>query len=209
LYFSWPGIQKANPTLKPETIRTYEFVIEHQLQHNFRITADAYSNKISNNINQFTDPADLLSVFINTGQVDAHGVEFEAERLWDSGTRLRASYAWQISRETASGAELVNSPRHLAKLNLSMPLPWDALRTGMEFQYTGSRKTLAGATANGHLLANLTLLSEKSVKGLELSASIYNLFDQHYSDPAGMEHLPLDMIMQDGRSFRLKATYRF
>lgn len=207
LYYALAGSQKANPGLKPEEITTYEFVVEHQLRPNFRLTADAYSNKISDNINQVTDPVGDL-IFMNTGQVDAHGVELEAERLWDGGARLRTSYAWQISREKDTGAELVNSPRHLAKLNYSVPVRDDSLRAGGELQYTGSRKTQAGGTAGGHLLANLTLSSVRVARGLELSASVYNLFDKRYADPGGPEHVQ-DLIAQDGRSYRLKLSYRF
>ena len=44
--------------------------------------------------------------------------------------------------------------------------------------------------------------------GLELAASLYNLFDKDFSDPGSAEHLQ-DAIAQDGRSFRLRAVYRF
>ena len=149
-----------------------------------------------------------MLVFVNSGLVDAKGIELEAERLWDGGTRLRTSYAWQISRERETGATLVNSPRHLAKLNFSMPVWGDSLRAGAELQYVSSRKTLAGGNAGGRLLANLTLLSEKLAPGLELSASVYNLFDKRYADPGGQEHVQ-DLIPQDGRSYRLKLNYHF
>jgi iron complex outermembrane receptor protein len=208
LYYASVGSQKANPGLMPEQITTYEFVVEHSPRQNLRLTADLYNNKISNNINQITDPADGLLVFANTGQVDAHGVELEAERLWEGGLRLRTSYAWQISREKLTGIELVNSPRHLAKFNYSMPVWEERLRTGLELQYTASRKTLAGGTANGHLLTNLTLLGERITKNIEISATIYNLFDQRYSDPGAREHLQ-DLIAQDGRNYRLKLVYHF
>lgn len=208
LYYASGVTQKANPGLKPEKIATYEFVVEHSPRQNFRLTADVYRNRISNNISQITDPADGMLVFINAGQVDARGVELEAERLWDGGTRLRTSYTWQISRDEPSGAELVNSPRHLAKLNCTVPVWEGRLRTGLELQYTDSRKTLAGGTAGSHLLTNLTLLSERLAQGLELSATLYNLFDTRYADPGGQEHIQ-DLIAQDGRSYRLKLTYRF
>ncbi len=207
LYYAMAGSQKANPALKPENISTYEFVVEHTPRPNFRLTADAYSNKIRDNITQITDPADGLLVFVNEGQVDTRGVEFEAERKWDDGAQLRASYAWQISRDSASGIELTSSPRHLVKINGSVPVQ-DKLRSGLELQYTGSRSTLSGATAGGHWLANLTLLGERVAGKIDLSASIYNLFDTRYSDPGGQEHVQ-DLIAQDGRSYRLKLSYRF
>ena len=208
LYYASAGSQKANPDLMPERITSYEFVIEHQPRSNLRITADVYENTINDNINQIIDPADNLLVFVNSGQVKSQGAEVEVERLWDSGVRLRANYSWQISRDVDSGTVLINSPKHRAKLNVSAPVLGNALRTGLELQYTDRRETLAGASAAGHLLTNLTLLSEKIAKGMELSASVYNLFDIRYSDPGGQEHVQ-DLILQDGRSYRIKMSYRF
>jgi iron complex outermembrane receptor protein len=200
---------KANPDLKPEEITSYEFAAEHELQPNFRLSASVFRNDISSLINQVTDASDGLLVFRNIGQVQTRGVEFEAERAWDNETRLRASWAWQITRDQTTGAELENSPHHLAKLNYSRPLWSGVLRGGAELQYTGSRKTLVGASTGGYAVANLTLLSRGLARGLQLSASIYNLFDKRYADPARPEHVPIDAIEQDGRNFRLKLDYGF
>ena len=200
---------KASPDLKPEKITSYEFVAEQELQTNFRLSAAVFRNDIGNLINQVTDASDGLLVFRNVGQVRTQGAEIEAERAWSNDTRLRASYAWQITRDQSNGAELENSPRHLAKLNYSRLL-WDGvLHGGAELQYTGPRKTLAGATTGGYTVANLTLLSRGLARGLQLSASIYNLFDKRYADPARPEHVPIDAITQDGRNFRLKVDYGF
>ena len=46
------------------------------------------------------------------------------------------------------------------------------------------------------------------VKGLEISSSVRNLFDQKYSDPGSGEEWH-DSIKQDGRSFWLKVKYGF
>jgi len=46
------------------------------------------------------------------------------------------------------------------------------------------------------------------VKGLEMSFSIYNLFDKKYSHPAE-SYYRMDAIEQDGRTFRFKLTYGF
>ena len=55
---------------------------------------------------------------------------------------------------------------------------------------------------------NLTLFTKNLVKGLEISGTVYNLLDRHYADPS-TPFLPEDVIPQDGRTFRLKLTYRF
>jgi len=208
LYYADGATSKASPNLKPEEITSYEIVAEHQLQPNFRLAASVYQNEIHDLISQVVDPADGLLVFENTSEAKTKGAEFEVERAWADDTRLRASYAWQITRLKATGMELENSPHHLAKLNYAIPMFGHALRAGIEAQYTGSRKTLSGATTGGFTVANLTLSSDRLAKGLELSASVYNLFDKRYADPARPEHVQ-DAIQQDGRSFRLKATYRF
>lgn len=209
LYYATGSDSKANPSLKPEKITSYEFVVEHELQPNFRIIAMIYQNEIRDLVNQVIDPADDKLVYQNTrGLVKAKGIEFEAERAWVGGTRLRVSYAWQITRDESTGEELENSPRHLAKLNFSMPIFSNALRTGTELQYTSSRKTLSGGTTGGYTIVNLTLLTQKLAKGMELSASAYNLFDRHYADPGRPEHIQ-DVIQQDGRNFRVKLSYRF
>src|SRR5712692_4921679 len=43
--------------------------------------------------------------------------------------------------------------------------------------------------------------------GFDLSAGLYNLFDKRYADSGGVEHVQTS-IPQDGRSFRVKLTYR-
>ena len=79
---------------------------------------------------------------------------------------------------------------------------------GLELQYSSNVRTLAGNRADSYWLVNATLFSQKLINGLEVSASVYNLFDQRYGYPGGSEHIQ-DVIPQDGISFRVKLTYRF
>jgi len=60
-------------------------------------------------------------------------------------------YSWQLTNDSATGAALANSPRNLAKLNLSTPFFNAAWQAGVEAQYVGSRATLQSQT--GGLLA--------------------------------------------------------
>jgi len=117
--------------------------------------------------------------------------------------------------------EMPDSPNHLLKLNLSVPVIKDKLFAGAEFRYASNRKTLHNTTdASGQPLTvqgedaasygiiNLTLFSQNLIKNLEFSASVYNVLDRKYGDPASRFHRQ-DIIEQDGRSFRVKLTYRF
>jgi iron complex outermembrane receptor protein len=58
------------------------------------------------------------------------------------------------------------------------------------------------------VVPNLTLFTGNVLKGWELSASLYNAFNEQYSDPAG-DGLAENVILQDGRTFRVKIGYRF
>jgi outer membrane receptor protein involved in Fe transport len=104
----------------------------------------------------------------------------------------------------------------LAKANLSIPIFQQHLFLSPELQYTSPRITLGGIRTNDPLTVNLTLYSrDLGYKGLEASASVYNLFDVHTQDVAGEEHglqtnyPALQTIRQDGLNFRFKLSYRF
>lgn len=222
LYYNLPSqYVKGNPNLGPEKIRTYELIYEQYIGNHLRGTIEGFHNYIDNLIVQVTDPADGFAVFRNLSRAQADGVETELEAKFDNGLTGRASYTFQDAWDSDTGQTLVNSPRHLAKLNLTIPLLHEKVFLGIEEQFTDRRKTLvAGNFAKSYFVTNLTLYSRDLLKNLELSASLYNLFDCTYGDPGGAEHIqdparfvdpahPLDIIQQDGRTFRVKLTYKF
>ncbi|MBI5632538.1 MAG: TonB-dependent receptor [Nitrospirae bacterium] len=198
---------RINPSLKPEKIRTYELVWEQQIGDSVRGTAAVFSNKIEDLITLTTDPDDFL-VFRNVATVEAEGIELGLEGKWESGLTGRISYTFQETKDRDTGNILTNSPRHLAKINVSIPLLREKIFLGLEEQYAGKRKTLRGLDAKASYVTNATLFSQRLVHNLEASVSVYNLFDFRYGDPGSEEHVQ-DIIQQDGRSFRFKATYRF
>jgi iron complex outermembrane receptor protein len=209
LYYNDGGYtMKSNPDLEPETIRTYEIVYEQYLGKRFSATTSLFTYRIKNLISQILDPSDSLLVFRNIEEVKAKGIEFELGGKWPNGLEGRVSYSFTETEDLETGEVLTNSPKHLAKFNLIFPLMRDKIFMGMEEQFTGNRKTLAGKKADAFFITNLTLFSQNLIKGLDISASVYNLFNRKYSDPGGEEHLQ-DLLKQDGQTFRLKLTYRF
>ena len=207
-YAAEAGALKSNPGLKPEKIRTYEVVYEHYLGDRLRLTGTAFNYRISDLIRQVEDPADGFLVFQNIEKIRAKGLELELEAKWGNGLQGRISYTFQEARDGETGSVPVNSPQHLAKLNLISPLFHGKLFAGVELQYVSKRKTLENNTSDDFFTANITLSSQKLVRGLELSASVYNLFDKRYGDPGSSEHR-MDIIEQDGRVFRVKLTYKY
>lgn len=203
--------QKPGSNLKPEKINTYEVVWEQYFAKNYRFTASGYYYKIDNLITQQVDPADGLIVFKNSEQVEAKGVEFELGGKWASGLEGRLSYTLQEVKDTATKRLLTNSPIHLPKFNLIVPLVKDKLFGGVEVLYMSGRRGLYDSRVGDVVLTNLTLLNRNVFKGWEFSASVYNLCNQKFRDPGAEEHVRngLTSIIQDGITFRLKLTYSY
>jgi len=202
-----------NPELKPELIRTAELTYEQYYGESLRSSLSGYYSWIS----------DLIAYqsgvpWANIDRIETAGAEVEVEGRWQNGMAARTSYAYVEARNKTAGQHLDNSPRHLAKLNLSAPLYPKLLSAGLEVQWVGRREYLEKLDRNGatvpagsvgsYVVSNLTLFSTGLRQGLDLSASIYNLFDKHFADPASSD-LDQTQIPQDGRTFRLKLTYRF
>jgi outer membrane receptor protein involved in Fe transport len=217
LYYTDPTTQ-ANSNLKPEHIKTYEGIIEYQPDRSLRLTAVGFHYEINNLIQLKETPSqipggDPKNQFINAGVNKAWGAEFEAEKLWDYGSRLRVSYTWTNAFDAETQQPLINSPNNLLKMNFSSPLFDNWLRAGVEAQFTDSRKGRDGLKSAGYPLFNLTLTSGDKLftgplKGLEISGSAYNLLDRHYSSVASDEFVQ-HFIPQNGRNFRLVFSYRF
>ena len=200
--------QKAANDLDPENIETFEFVVESNLTDHVRTTASIFHNEMEELITLTVDPADELLVFENFGDAKVTGGELQLEGRWDNGWAGSISYSYQYAENKATGERLTNSPLNMVKCNVLIPLLADNLMAAAEAQYESGRKTLAGDKTDDIFLANLTLLSRDVIKGVALSASIYNLFDQDYAYPGSEEHVQ-DSIEQDGRTFRIKLVYAF
>lgn len=202
------GEQVPNLNLGPEYITTTELVLEHRFSPAMRFTGSVYRYRTSDLITGVDNiPAPGLFQFVNAGSGHTKGVEAELERIWDNGTRLRGSYAWQDAIDE-TGARMINSPKHLGKLNLSFPLLHNAVRTGLELQYTGERLTESQAHVGGDTLANLTFTADHFLRGLSASASIRNLFDHRYFAVAPGGYVQ-DTLQMDGRNFWLQLQYDF
>src|SRR5262249_22860759 len=135
-------------------------------------------------------------------------VEFEFDGKGPLGLEGRLSYAVQECKDPKTDRLLTNSPQHMIKLNWLAPLIADKLFLGVETQYMSERLTLAQKHAPDALVTNVTLFSQNVVTGLEASGSVYNLFDEQYSDP-GSGDLRQDLLPRDGRTFWMKLKYSF
>jgi iron complex outermembrane receptor protein len=207
----FPGFSfyEDNSRLKPEVIHSGEWVVEQGLGRHFKVAGSVYRNQIDHLISLETNSGDGKLQYQNTGQAQATGTDIDFLAHSAYGLQGRASFSYVDADEDVSAhRKLNNSPRHMAKADITMPFFQKRLVAGLEGQYFGSRLTLAGNTVGGFQVFNLTLLGHTLGKHLDLSTSVYNVLDRRYSDPGRPED-PEDAIRQDGRSFRVKITGRF
>ena len=198
----------VNPNLQPEEVHSYDFVWEQGFGEHYRFTAALFYNDIRGLITKQVNTATGHSIFRNTDSVDSIGQEVELEARWANGWIGKASYTYSDSTDSGTGSQVSNSPRHLGKANLSVPLYMDKLYASAEVQAMSGRRTVDNRNVSAFAICNLTLFSRELTHGVEASVSVYNLFDTHYSDPVAVDFRKRS-IEQDGRTFRAKLTFKF
>lgn len=210
LYFQVPSLDGqtplANPKLKPETAKTTELVLEQGFHHDFHFVVSGYYYPIRGLISAVNDPVSEAIVYENHQRVDLEGLEFTLKRQSNSGVEAGVSLSLEHARDVSSGAPLTNSPNLLCQSNLSVPLFRKKLFASTNLEYVSRRRTLNGDFAGAHFVPNFTLFSRGALRGWEVSASLYNAFNNIYVDPGSVEHVE-NVIPQDGRNFRLTLSY--
>ncbi|MFN2444596.1 MAG: TonB-dependent receptor plug domain-containing protein [Vicinamibacterales bacterium] len=193
-------------SLRPEAIDTHEFVWERYTSDWLRTSVSTYWYKADRLITLSPDDsAPIGSTYANEGQVRAKGLELEAQMRLRRGLEGLVSYALQQAVDQETGAALINSPRHTAKLRMSVPGKTDRSSAAVEMLLLGSRETLAGNILDPVVTTNVTLI-EPLGRSLALVGGIRNLFNQQYADPASDQHVQ-DSIPQNGRTFRVGVRW--
>lgn len=154
-----------------ERVATTEFVADHR-RGDFRLLGSLYRYRITDPIKRFSEST--------LKRIDTHGAELEAEWQWYD-VQLRGSHTWQISRDNLNRG-VINSPEHLSKLQVSVPLAGERLRASLATRYVGSRLIAAGTSADGYTLTDLTFTSRGLMPGVSVTAAVRNLFDRRYKD---------------------------
>jgi iron complex outermembrane receptor protein len=201
----------GNPDLSAERMQTLEAVWESRLGEGTRFTGSLYRYRMRDPI--ALDP--VTQVNVNGADVWGDGIELEFERRWAGGAMLRAAYSGQFLSQ--GGLRPDNAPAALAQVDAGLPLGSDGWYAALELRGVAARKAAAGAAdIGGYGLANFTLSWRPRNSAWDLSASVYNLFDRRYDDPAPADPVftattgtVRERFAQDGRTFRVKAAIRF
>src|SRR5204862_4225056 len=99
----------------PEKITSYELVYEQGIGRHLRSSLSGFYNEMD-------DLIALENGRFRNFDAEAKGIEVALEGIWVDGIRTRASYTWQETENLSTNQLLPDSPKHLLKANLSVPL---------------------------------------------------------------------------------------
>ena len=206
-FYAVKSTNTANPLLNPEKIRSWEVEFDHRFAKAYYLSAAGFLNRIDDLMAPSLDPASSNPIYLNASPVETKGLEWELGARWANGVEGAISHTLQDTRNIVTSNVLTNSPKQLGKVTLSIPLVVRRLFASADAQYVSKRRTVAQTDLGGYLLVNLTLFTRKLTERMDISGGLYNVFDKNYAESGGIEHREIS-IPQDGRSFRVKLTYR-
>jgi outer membrane receptor protein involved in Fe transport len=198
----------AANNLKSEHVHTLGLEVERSVAKNYIVTASLYANRFYDLIDARSNPA--VGQLPNTNSSDvlhSNGVEVQLDAHWPNGIKGQLSYSFQSSRFFPYKQTATDSPQQLAKARLLLPFE-KRLSLGLDGWFTDRLLTISATELGSYFAANATLLAHDLQKNLDLSLSVYNLFNKYYAEPAGFEHREIS-LPQNGRTAQLELTYRF
>jgi outer membrane receptor for ferrienterochelin and colicins len=206
-FYAGNNSNTADPFLKPEKIRSWELDLEHRFGKTYSVSGAGFLNQINSLIVPTLDPVTNNPIYTNSTEVETRGIEYEFSARWPGGLEGSISHTIQDTRVVLTGEDLANSPGQLVKASLSIPLLQKKLFASVHAQYTGRVITVSRTELGGYFLVNATVFSRKITEKFDLSGGFYNLLNKKYANTGGLENREVS-IPQDGRSFRIKLTYR-
>ncbi len=197
----------GQPPLAPEEIRSSEIVWEESPTKYVRTVVAAFAYDAEAIIEQRRLAGGTTGglYFANGGDIHGLGIAAEVETKLPNGISARLSQTYARVRNQTTGLPVSNSPKHLSKLAIQIPV--SRLFLSVEGQYVGERLTLGGERLPGFFLPNIILTSPAD-RRIGFTLAVYNAFNHAYADPGSDEHVQ-QSIRQDGRTVLARFRVRF
>ena len=203
----------GNPDLKNETVDSFELSFGANLLP-FSGQVTPFRKQINNGINVDLSGNPPTYKYRNARSYAKNGVELQMKYDFGRGSYLSMNYT-QMHVEFPDGTvvrgymyperfgTLMGNVRLNKYLNLNAYLLY---RGGWERNLNDPRDP-----QGDYVIANTALVAKnflKELKGLEVRAAVYNLFNKDYTSPTGPGELPNDMPLP-GINFMLELRYTF
>ena len=209
LYVQSNPAQIGNPDLKPETADTYELSIGY-------ITPGQVSSRVTYfNINEedkivMTQTGTGKSE--NVGGTEIEGIELEWKKSWTVGHNLYFNYTWQDARYSLDDSKIEDVASHKGNIGGDYLIS-RYINVNTNIYATGDRPRAADDSRDdhkGYILTDMTFTFSRYITGLEIRATINNLFNKkctypsYYNPDGDVADYP-----QEGRHYGLDLRYSF
>ncbi len=201
------SVYLANPTLKPEVIRTVEGIVEQRISGDQMLGASLYSYSFRNQIDQTAIGSNLR--YENLDRTTVRG----AEMYWRAPRIGRGSLFASVGLNHAHGEsmpEVPNSPAWLAKLRATHPLGSPQWQGAIELQAIGPRHVESDSgifKLSRQWWMNAVVNSTALGHGTHLQLRIVNVFDRQVQIPVAEAAAPLMPMTR--RALQAMLTHDF
>lgn len=177
----------GNPNLSPEQAETFETGIIARPAEGLTAQAIYYHTHISEIISLVPGQTTALR-YDNSGSMLSEGVELESRYDFNGdlqGSYLAANIVFQNPIQNNQTVADVPQQRTNLILNWAFDTHWSAFAHVLIKDDTRRAVNDTRKNVPGYALLDLSLLSHNLfAKGIDVSFSVYNLFDENYYDPA-------------------------
>jgi iron complex outermembrane receptor protein len=212
IYNDGGSSQIPNPNLEAEVLRTGEMILEHDFNAKWGVRSSLYQTNLESLIQaeEVAGPSGTVIQFLNSPEdIVSVGMEVELRKYISEEASGYLSVALQRTENDKTGEKLSNSPEEMVNLGVSVPLVRGEVYLSVESQYVGEVLSAdLSEKIDPYILSNATISHNALASDLEMSLSVYNLFDVDYSHSGTFDHIQTE-IPQDGRTLGLNVKYSF
>lgn len=201
------SVYLANPTLKPEVIRTVEGIVEQRISADQMLGASLYSYSLRNQIDQTAIGNRLRYENLSLTTVQGAELYWRAPRIGNGS--LFASLGFNHAH-AESTATVPNSPPWLAKLRATHPLAGPQWQGAIELQAIGPRHVESDSSIfklSRQWWMNAVVNSTALGRGTHLQLRIVNVFDRLVQIPVAEAAAPL--MPMSRRALQAMLTHDF
>ena len=214
--FSASGVRKANPSLKPEEVKTFELAASYRFKKSI-LKATIFNNQLDNVITAVL-LNDGRNQNQNVGSAEIDGIELDFNSELTESLKLTFNYTYQRGKQasTESSFDIPNVADN--KFNLGIDY---SLNDNSSLYFSGNwvdDRTVAITNplnkVDGYFNSHLTFRQINLFNsGIKINLTINNLFDREYLDPgirsADGASIFATVHEQPGRTYTAEISYSF
>ncbi|WP_250656225.1 TonB-dependent receptor plug domain-containing protein [Alkalimarinus coralli] len=210
LYNTNNPLIEGNPEVQPEEIDTFELGVNGDVTKrlNFRVTG--FRNNIENLIAAAPSASSsAVNVSGNVGKLKVNGIEMELKSRLREGSSVALNYTYQYPVNELTNERAPDVPLHKANASFNYRHS-KFFNSYVGVLYRGSTSRAASdprSDVPDSVTTDIALNWQNYITNLEVTASVYNLFDVQYED-ASPSGVMISDFPRDGVSFMLEARYK-